>query len=89
LRESNSEARSIGLGISYTDQYSAKQSSRLAKPTTDRCDLQSTAQNLCTNLFTRQAKVQQICVEVIVCAAKSLSVQVCVDAPELALAAGL
>jgi len=89
LHESNSAAQSIGLGITYTDQYSAKQSSRLVKPTTDAYDLQAAAQTLCRNLFTRQEKVQQIRVEVTACAAKSASVQTCVDSPELALAAGL
>jgi DNA polymerase-4 len=89
MRESNNEARSIGLGIAYTDQYSAKQSSRLARPTPSGSDLQAAAQNLCRNLFTRRERVQQIRVEVIAGVAKSSSVLASGHAEELALPAGL
>jgi DNA polymerase-4 len=91
LLQSNNEARTVGVGlaIAYADQYSAKQSSRLLRPSASGSDLQATAQSLCRNLFTRPEKVQQIRVEVTACAAKSSSLQTCVDGPELALAAGL
>jgi DNA polymerase-4 len=89
LRESGSEARSVGLAIAYVDQYSAKQSSCLMKPTDASLDMQEAARNLCKNLFTRHVKVSRIRVEIIPGAVNTTSSRRYADAPELALAASL
>src|SRR5256885_3638241 len=89
LRESSVEARSIGLDIAYVDQYSAKQSLRLLRPTAMSLDLQEAARNLCKNLFTRPVKVHRIRVEVSTCVAKAVAAQPSAEVAELALAASL
>jgi DNA polymerase-4 len=89
LAESGREARSIGIGITYVDQYSAKQSKRLATPTSAVLDLHEAARDLCMTLFTRQVKVHRIRVEIAAGVAKADSLQSRVDTPELALAASL
>jgi len=87
LREPGSEARSVGLAIAYLDQYSAKQSLRLLRPTAVSLDLQEAARSLCKNLFTRPVKVHRIRVEVTACVAKAMAAQPLADVGELALAA--
>jgi hypothetical protein len=89
LRESNVEARSVGLDIAYVDQYSAKQSLRLLRPTGEIPDLQEAARNLCKNLFTRPVKVHRIRIEVTACVAKAAAAQPSAEVAELALAASL
>ena len=89
LHESGRVAGSIGLTIAYVDQYSAKQSLRVLKPTAVNLDLQEAARNLCKNLFTRPAKVHRIRLEVSACVAKTAQAQRSAEVAELALAASL
>jgi len=89
LRESSVEARSVGLNIAYVDQYSAKQSLRLLRPTTVSPDMQEAARNLCKSLFTRPVKVHRIRVEVTACVANAVAAQPSAEVAELALAASL
>src|SRR5579859_360428 len=89
LRESGSEAWSVGLGIAYLDAYSAKQSLRLLKPMAASLDLQEEARNLCKNLFTRPVNVHRICVEVVARPASAVAMQPPAGVEELALAASL
>jgi len=89
LHESGRVAGSIGLTIAYVDQYSAKQSLRMLKPTAVSLDLQEAARNLCKNLFTRPVKVHRIRVEVTACAPKTVEAQRSAEAAELALAASM
>lgn len=89
LRESGRVASSIGLDIAYVDQYSAKQSLRVLRPTAMRLDLQKAARNLCRNLFTRPVKVHRIRVEVTACVAKTVAAQPSPEVAELAIAASL
>jgi len=89
LHESGRVAGSTGLTIAYVDQYSAKQSLRVLRPTAASLDLQEAAQNLCKNLFTRPVKVHRLRVEVSACAAKTVAAQRSAELVELALAASL
>ena len=89
LHESGRVAGSIGLTIAYVDQYSAKQSLRVVRPTAASLDLQEAAQNLCKNSFTRPVKVHRLRVEVSACAAKTVAAQRSAELVELALAASL
>ena len=89
LHESCRAASSIGLDIAYVDQYSAKQSLRLLRPTSVSMDLQEAARNLCKHLFTRPVKVHRIRVEVTACVAKAVAAQPSAEVAELALAASL
>ncbi len=89
LHESSVEARSIGLDIAYVDQYSAKQSLRLLRPTAVSLDLQEAAQNLYKSLFTRPVKVHRVRIKVSAGAAKAVAAQPSAEVAELALAASL
>ena len=89
LHESGRVAGSIGLTIAHLDQYSAKQSLRVLRPSAVSLDLQEAAQNLCRNLFTRPVKVHRIRLEIIACAAKTVAARRSAELAELALAASM
>jgi DNA polymerase-4 len=89
LDESGREARSIGIGITYVDQFCAKQSTRLATPAGSGLGLQDAARLLCMTLFTRQVRVHRIRVEVTSGVTSAMPFHSGADMPDLAIAASL
>jgi DNA polymerase IV len=60
LRESGRQARTIGLRISYVDQFTTRQTARLARPCNDPRELLAEAKELFAKLFTRRVAVRSV-----------------------------
>ena len=65
LRDYRRRPRSIGLRLRYVDHFSAHQSLRLTKPSTDERALHTAAMELFQKLFTRRVAVQLVGVSVV------------------------
>lgn len=60
LRESEQRARTIGVQIRYVDQFSARQTMRLTRPSNDERALLAEARELFASLFKRRVPVQML-----------------------------
>lgn len=60
LQESGEHADTVGVRIRYVDQFSAQQTVRLARTTTDRRELLLAAKELFASLFTRRVAICHI-----------------------------
>jgi nucleotidyltransferase/DNA polymerase involved in DNA repair len=58
LREAGQRARTIGVQIRYVDQFSARQTLRLTRPSNDECELLAEARELFASICKRRVPVQ-------------------------------
>ena len=85
LRQSGQQARTIGLQIRYVDQFSVRQTARLARPSNEEGALLAEARELLASAFPRRVPIQLLGLSVT--NLKPCSQQVSLPDAEIALAA--